>query len=142
MSLGADSVEALFLDANVLISAAWKEGAEVALLWRFERVRLITSGYVLGEVQRNLHQASQIERLRTLMGSVQIHYFEDLPDILESLSLPTKDRPVLAGAVAARADHLVTGDKKHFGPFYGTRIHGVRITPPSELLAVLRQKLP
>jgi hypothetical protein len=40
------------------------------------------------------------------------------------------------------SDHLVSGDKKHFGPWYGKIIHGVWITAPTELLAVLRLSLP
>jgi len=132
----------LFLDANVLISAAWREGTEIALIWQLKGVRLITSNYVMGEVQRNLHQVGQIERLRGLMRSVQIVSFENLPEIPEAIALPEKDRPVLAGAIQAHADHLVSGDKKHFGPLYGMSIRGVRITAPGELLAVLRRGLP
>jgi uncharacterized protein len=97
---------------------------------------------VMGEVQRNLHQVSQIERLRTLMRSVQILTFEALPEIPEAAALPEKDRPVPGGAVQAQADHLVSGDKRHFGPWNGKGIRGVRITPPTELLAVLRLRCP
>lgn len=128
----------LFLDANILISAAWKEACEIALIWQMKGVRLITSNYVMGEVQRNLHQTGQIERLRGLLRSVEIVPLAALPDIPEAESLPQKDRPVLAGAIQAEASHLVSGDKRHFGPLYGRTIQGVRITAPSELLAVLR----
>jgi predicted nucleic acid-binding protein len=142
MMLSCGPVTTLFLDANVLISAAWKDGSEIALIWRMEGVRLITSNYVMGEVQRNLHQVSQIERLRALMRSVQIVSFEELPAIPEATELPEKDRPVLVGAVQAQADHLVSGDKRHFGHLYGTIVRGVRITAPTELLTVLRLRLP
>jgi len=125
-----------------LISAAWKESSEIAMIWQMEGVRLITSNYVMSEVERNLHQASQIERLRRLMRTVQMLSFEALPDIPEATELPEKDRPVLAGAIQARADHLVSGDKKHFGSWYGSSIRGVRITAPTELLGVLRRNLP
>ena len=131
----------LFLDANVLISAAWKEGSEIAQIWQMEGVRLVTSNYVMGEVQRNLHQVSQIERLRGLMRLVQIVSSDKPLDIPELIALPEKDRPVLAGAIQAQADHLVSGDKRHFGPLYGKSICGVRITAPSELLAALRLRL-
>jgi predicted nucleic acid-binding protein len=141
MTLPRNRVTTLFLDANVLISAAWKDGSEIALIWRMESVRLITSNYVMGEVQRNLHLVSQIERLRTLMRSVQIVSFKDLALIPEATALPEKDRPVLIGAVQAQADHLVSGDKKHFGHLYGTIVRGVRITAPTELLSVLRLRL-
>ncbi|HZB87683.1 MAG TPA: PIN domain-containing protein [Terracidiphilus sp.] len=129
----------LFLDANVLISAAWKDGAEIALLWRMENVELVTSLYVMEEVQRNLPRIDQAERLRVLMRAVRVLTLGTLPEIDESLGLPPKDKPVLAGAIAAGADQLVSGDKKHFGPLYGRQIQGVRITSPPELLALLRR---
>ena len=142
MTPASNPVTTLFLDANVLISAAWKEGSEIALIWQMEGVRLVTSNYVMGEVQRNLLPASQIERLRGLMRSVQIVPLEEPIDIPEANELPEKDRPVLVGAVQAQVDHLVSGDKKHFSPLYGRIISGVRITAPSELLAVIRLRLP
>lgn len=131
----------LFLDANVLISAAWKAGSEIAQIWQMADVRLITSNYVMGEVQRNLHRVDQIERLRVLMRSVQIISLDMLTEIPGEISLPDKDRPVLAGAIQARTGYLISGDKKHFGPLYGKTICGVRITPPTELLAALRIRL-
>jgi predicted nucleic acid-binding protein len=138
MNPGHAPLTTIFLDANVLISAAWKEGSEIARIWRMEGLRLVTSNYVMGEVQRNLHQISQIERLRRLMRSVQILSFEKLPEIPPEIVMPEKDRPVLAGAIQAQADHLLSGDKRHFGPFYGKTILGVRFTAPTELLDVLR----
>ncbi len=129
----------LFLDANVLVSAAWKEGAEIAALWRMKNVRLITSSYVMGEVLRNLPRIDQAERLRVLMRSVEVFTLEVFQEFDASFPLPLKDRPVLAGAIAAGADHLVSGDKRHFGPLYGKVIQGVRITSPPELLSLLRQ---
>jgi predicted nucleic acid-binding protein len=138
MSADTGSDTTLFLDANILISAAWKEGSEIAQIWRLEGVRLVTSNFVMGEVQRNLHQVAQIERLRVLMRQVRILTFERFPVVDEAVELPEKDRPVLEGAIQAKVDHLVTGDKKHFGTLYGRTIRGVRITAPSELLALLR----
>jgi predicted nucleic acid-binding protein len=100
-------------------------------------VRLITSNYVMGEVQRNLPRIDQIERLRKLLRTVQVLTFEVLPEI-DDVALPLKDIPVLAGAVLAKADFLVSGDKKHFGPLYGSVVSGVRIIAPTELLSALR----
>ena len=142
MTPDSDSVTTLFLDANVLISAAWKERSEIAEIWQMKGTRLVTSNYVMGEVQRNLHQVGQIERLRVLMRTVQIVSLEKPLELSEALMLPEKDRPVLVGAVQAKADHLVSGDKKHFGPLYGRTIRGVRITSPTELLAILRLPRP
>jgi predicted nucleic acid-binding protein len=132
----------LFLDANVIISASWKADAEVALIWKMPGIRLITSSYSMGEVQRNLPQIHQIERLRSLMRSVQVLHFKQLPNLPECQLLPEKDRPIFAAAVQAEADHLISGDKKHFGSWFGKTICGVRITPPTELLAALRRDFP
>jgi uncharacterized protein len=135
-----------FLDANLLISAAWKENAEVAGIWQLQGVRLVTSIYVMAEVQRNLPQVAQIERLRGLMTSVDILLFLDsanpVPQTAELLLLPEKDRPVLAAAIHARADFLITGDKKHFGQWFGMTVGGVRVEPPTNLLALFHFRRP
>jgi len=132
----------LFLDANILISAAWKENAEIQRIWQFEGVRLVTSIYVMAEVQRNLPQVSQIERLRGFMTHVEVLILPDLsPEhaaIAQIQLLPEKDRPVLAAAVQAEAAYLITGDKKHFQAFFGRVISGVRVEPPSNLLTIFR----
>lgn len=126
----------LFLDANVLVSAAWKENAEVARIWQLDGVRLVTSIYVMAEVQRNLPRIEQIERLRGLMTSVEVVNFQKLVEPPEALALPAKDRHVLASAVQAGAGYLITGDKKHFGPWFGKIVCGVRIEPPTNLFAL------
>ena len=138
MSDGQHRTISLFLDANILISAAWKDGTEISHIWRFADIRLITSQYVMGEVQRNLRQIGQIERLRKLMRSVQIIYVDEGFDLPEARLLPEKDRPILAAAVQTTADYLVSGDKKHFTPFFGSVIRGVRVISPPQLLAALR----
>jgi uncharacterized protein len=139
---GAAKPPVLFLDANVFVSAAWKAGSEVARLWQIAGIRLVTSNYVMGEVQRNLHHAEQIERLRILMRSVQILSFDADLETSELASLPEKDRPILAGAIESQADFLVSGDKTHFGHLYGKTINGVRITSPPEILKLLEIRRP
>jgi predicted nucleic acid-binding protein len=144
---GTQSVSVtFFLDANVLISAAWKANAEVAAIWQLEGVKLLTSIYVMAEVQRNLPQVSQIERLRGFMTSAEVLLFPELsktqPEIPELLLLPVKDRHVLAAAIHAKADYLITGDKKHFSQWFGKTIGGVRIEPPTDLLRFFRLRHP
>jgi uncharacterized protein len=144
---GAQSASVtFFLDANVLISAAWKANAEVAAIWQLEGVRLLTSIYVMAVVQRNLPQLSQIERLRGLMTSVKVLLFPELPEtqpvIPELLLLPVKDRHVLAAAIHAHVDYLITGDKKHFSQWFEKTIGGVRIEPPTDLLKSFHLRRP
>ncbi len=121
----------LFLDANVLISASWKSDSKVRRLWSIPDAELVTSEYVLAECRRNLPSTEQHERLSELLLRVQVL---SLPEsrLLEAESLlPAKDQPVLAAAVLSRADFLVTGDRKHFGAWYGQSQLGVRIEPPA-----------
>ena len=40
-----------------------------------------------------------------------------LPEDLD-VDLPAKDLPILAAALAAKANFLITGDKQHFGRFW------------------------
>jgi predicted nucleic acid-binding protein len=135
-----------FLDANVLISAAWKPHAEVAGIWQLEGVQLLTSMLVMSEVQRNLARIHQIERLRGFMAQVTLFPAMEWSDSLESvpelLELPEKDRHVLAAAVLSHSDYLITGDKKHFSQWFGRTIHGVKIEPPTNLLKSFRLRDP
>lgn len=44
----------VFLDANVLFSAAWRTGCGLTRLWHIESNRLVTSPYAANEAERNL----------------------------------------------------------------------------------------
>jgi hypothetical protein len=50
------------------------------------------------------------------------------------MELPATDRPIFLSAVAVRATHLLTGDRAHFGPYFGLTIAGVRIERPADYL--------
>jgi uncharacterized protein len=128
-------VDRLFLDANVLFSAAYRINAGVALLWSIENVQLITSGYALAEVRRNLSTRDQKKRLGLLIQSVQVVDAITMPQTdLTGIHLPEKDRPILAGAIAGNCTHLISGDFKHFGPYYGKYLAGILVLPPAQYL--------
>jgi len=55
----------------------------------------------------------------------------ELPD---GVSLPRKDVPSLLAAIEARATHLLTGDLRHFGSYFGKRVEGILVLPPGEYL--------
>ena len=54
-----------------------------------------------------------------------------LPD---GVSLPDKDERILRGAISSRATHLLTGDRKAFGSFYGRELGGVLVQRPADYL--------
>jgi len=55
----------------------------------------------------------------------------------EAQGLPVKDAPILAAAVLARADLLVTGDRRHVGPLFGRTLQGVRLLALADGLAAV-----
>ncbi len=131
-------MDKLFLDANVLFSAAYRHDAPIRQLWRLYGVRLLTSSYAAGEARRNLLEGRQREDLEELLASVSIAETSVDPGshaVLETVRLPEKDMPILLAAVGARATHLITGDLTHFGPYYGRRIMGVLILPPARYIS-------
>jgi hypothetical protein len=65
-------VDRLFLDANVLFSAAWRPGAGVARLWRVPGAVLFTSAFTAEEAARNLSGPGQQERLIQHLQPVRI----------------------------------------------------------------------
>ena len=124
----------LFLDANVLFSAAYREESGVRRLWDLSGVVLCSSAYAVEEAHRNLTDGVQRERLAALVEPLEFTEVVMLPPGLPLEGLPEKDRPILAGAVAVRATHLITGDVRHFGTYCGGRNLVIRIRPPARYL--------
>lgn len=123
-------MDRLFLDANVLFSAACRRDAGIARLWRFGDVELITSPYAAEEARINLIEKDQRERLETLLEPVQI--VTAVSGLPAGTILPEKDRPILQAAIQARATHLLTGDKRHFGMYFGRRCGGALVLAPAD----------
>lgn len=125
----------LFLDANVLVSAALKPDSRLAELWRLDDVRLLGSPHVVAEARRNVGDPAAAARLEALIARVAVLPSEPADfEITDDPGLPAKDRPVLLAAIASGADHLLTGDLSHFGPCMARVIAGVRIALPGEYL--------
>jgi predicted nucleic acid-binding protein len=129
----------LFLDANILISAAWKDGSKVARIWSIPGIELVTSNHVLNECRRNLPREEHRLRLAKLLLDVRILEFSTIPVLENPPLLHEKDQHVLAAAVLSRADFLVTGDRAHFGQWFGTSVTGIRVEPPARFPFVLEQ---
>ena len=120
----------LFLDANVLFSAAYRPAAGIARLWAFKKVELTTSAYAAEEARVNLAEQDQRQRLAKLLERVRI--VTGVSPMPSSVTLPEKDAPILQAAIHARATHLLTGDKQHFGSYFGRKLGGVLVLPPAE----------
>ncbi|HXM67923.1 MAG TPA: PIN domain-containing protein [Candidatus Acidoferrum sp.] len=125
-------MDRVFLDANVLFSAAYRSDAGLSQLWKLKQVMLCSSRYAVEEARANLADEDQRIRLNHLSSSLAL--FEAGEKALPRVLLPEKDRPILLAAFAARATHLLTGDVKHFGPYFGTKIMGIAIMLPGAYL--------
>jgi uncharacterized protein len=126
-------MDRLFLDANVLFSAAYRPNAGLLRLWKLKDVALCTSRYAMEEARINLSDEEQQARLSTLSELISLFEAESGP-LPRGTSLPEKDAPILLAAIAADATHLLTGDVRHFGPYFGKKIEGITIVRPGDYL--------
>ncbi len=132
----------VFLDANILFSAAKTDGAVRQLL------RLLLAAghecwvddYVVIEARRNLGAKGPeaLTAFEALLTHLRVGAVQALaPSLQEAGWLPEKDRPVLAAAMRLRCEALVTGDRTHFGAGYGKAFGGVTIHSPRSLAKAL-----
>ena len=131
-------MDRLFLDANVLFSAAYRPGAGLIRLWKLKDVTLCSSRYALEEARINLADEEQQLRLVALSRSIQL-VEAGLGPLPRGIFLPEKDTPILLAAIAADATHLLTGDVRHFGRYFGKKIKGIPILLPGDYL---RERMP
>ena len=128
-------MDRVFLDANVLFSAAYRVETPLRTLFTIPRTQLVTSAYALEEVRRNLSSEQQQAELERLCRSVEVASVLPPQGALSILTtLPENDRPILWAAISVRATHLLSGDFKAFGRLYGQTINGVSIMPPAVYL--------
>src|SRR6266851_4283589 len=135
------------LDSSVLVSAFLTPHGSVVRLLRDpvrSRYPLCLSEYILTETAETLLSKSRLrdyasyadtdvrDYIRWLL--TQAEMVADLPELRVVTNDP-KDDPIIATAVAAKADYLVTGDRAHLLPIRVYR--GIRIVSPRQFLEVL-----
>lgn len=134
------------LDTGILIAAlitADTPPDRVYQAWRKKRFTLITSAWQLEEFRR----ASRYERVKkflkpteagNLVNGLKQHasVLTELPEV--NLSRDPQDNPVIAMAVAGRADYLVTGDRR--GLLSLKRVGSTRIVTAAEFLKILKRR--
>jgi len=126
-------MDRVFLDANVLFSAAYRPRAGLLRLWSLTDTVLCSSRYALEEARINLEHEIQRNRLARISRS--IHLFDAAPrELPHGVSLPEKDLPILLAAIEAKATHLLTGDLRHFGSYFNKPIAGILVLTPGEYL--------
>lgn len=134
----------VFLDANVLFSAAYRETGSVRPFFALAAAgacELVSSGYAVDEARRNIlvKHPDRLGDFDDLAGRLALCR-EPSRAAMEwavTQNLPAKDAPILAAAVEARCQLLVTGDRSHFGKLFGRRLRGTIILLPVEALELL-----
>ncbi len=132
----------LFLDANVLFTAAHNPRGKAALvidLGRRGHWAIVTSAYASEEARRNLERKFPHlpDRLKELLRGIELS--EHHPDLRFPPALAEKDRPIFQAAVACGATHLLTGDLKDFVAFMNQpeKTLGVRVQTVADFLESL-----
>jgi uncharacterized protein len=131
----------LFLDANVLFSAAYMEKSRPGNLFRLAQAGLcdlIASPYAIEEARRNLafKRSDRIPEFVKLAATLAICPEPSKEHLVWAMAqgLGPKDAPILAAAAQAKADFLVTGDRTDFGHLYRRTLRDVEILPPADAL--------
>jgi uncharacterized protein len=133
-----------FIDANVLFSASYQPNHGFLAFWQDPGVVCLTSFYAADEALRNCVSAGHRSRLEALLE--QTHFVSDATGFPfpADIALPPKDRPILAAALQAGADYLITGDIGHFAAWMNvpipTRLGTLTITRPRVFLEFLRAR--
>jgi predicted nucleic acid-binding protein len=109
----------IFLDANILFSASYRVNSQFLKFWEVPDVIVVTSVYAAEEAKRNCASDAQLQRLDQLLKKTLIVTNAVSGPLPKGISLPPKDQPILAAALSTKADFLITGDKEHFGNYYG-----------------------
>lgn len=127
----------LFLDANVLFSAAHRETGSMRILFRLADAgacELVASPYAIDEARRNIARKhpQRSTDLESLVARLVVCAEASAANVEWAAALPlqAKDAPILAAAVAAGATILATGDKTDFGHLYGRILRGTEVLPP------------
>jgi predicted nucleic acid-binding protein len=120
----------LFLDANILFTAAHNPSGKSALIIKLSadgHWRTLTCRLAVEEARRNIERKYPhcLPALDALISTIEV-----TPTGAGSIcliDLPSKDRPIFEAATANRATHFLTGDTRHFGAYMNKpekNIHG------------------
>lgn len=138
----------IVLDTNVFVSALLsKDGppGQVLRTIKQEQHTLVSSRYLTDELRSvcrrdHLRHRISLEEVQDLIYNLKAvgDVVSDLPEI--HLSPDPKDNPILATAIAGKADLIVTGDKSHMQSL--GHVHGTPIVTPRNALDMLRGQEP
>lgn len=110
----------LFLDANVVFTAAHNPSGKAALVIELAAAgywRVMTSQLAVTEARRNLERKYPAALLSFEQWLKKLTIITGGNGDSCPIDLPLKDRPIFEAALIGQATHLLTGDIRHFGRF-------------------------
>ena len=137
----------VFFDTSVILAACKsKSGGSsfILMLCRKGKIKGCISRYVVYEIKKSSSILSQQEkqRLNFLILQCKLEITEDPPKkIVEKYYsiINKKDAPILASAISANTDYLVTLNSKHFmRPELKIAVKSMKIVTPKDFINIER----
>jgi putative PIN family toxin of toxin-antitoxin system len=137
----------VFIDTSVLIAGvASVTGASATVLdlCEAESIQMVISRQVLVEADRNFSAKlpGLVTQFRKFIQNLAPMMVEDPPAIAVERAaalIERKDAPILAAAVEAKVDYLITLDKKHFLKKKVQRSISIEICTPGDFLKIFER---
>lgn len=136
-------MQRLFLDSSVVFTAVNSATGGSAKLFTVSTWQLVTTPFVLTEVERNVRKKlydHHLERFFLLVEHLTILQLQFKPDLFEQAKccIALKDAHILAEAKVANTNILVTLDRKHFFTPSATHfLQPQQVMTPQQVLAKL-----
>ena len=108
----------LFLDANILFSAAYFPGTKVEQFMKdaiLSHSVLLSTEYAVSEARKNLSAKHPAGLLKLNFWLLHLELVQAPGRTHCPIDLPVKDQPIFMAAIVGHATHLITGDLQHFG---------------------------
>ena len=140
----SDARPRIFLDSNVIFSGLYSSnGAPGSILNGYieGKLRVVISQQVLEEVVRTVERKHivALPLLKRILVNVPPEIVEDpKPEeiALWDRIMDSEDASILAAAIAAQPDYLVTGDRRFFENAEIINRTGLRIVTPAQFLKI------
>lgn len=138
----------IFLDSSVLFAATYSttgSARDLILLAAKDQVALVLSADVIEETHRNLSRkaptkAAALAQLIELLTPEMVQPSLELIREAEEYTV-SKDAPIVAAAIAAQVDFLVTYDRRDLlAPPEVARRSGLAIVTPNAVLKLLKHR--
>ena len=131
------------LDSNIYVSAFLhdRDPERIIDLGRATNFRIYSSLYIVEEVRKALHEKLDTSERFSILAAERLRKFSKVVPIRgSSIRGPSpvdpKDGPIIKTCLAARADFLLTGDKK----LRALKVSGLEIVSPARFLLQLNSQ--